>query len=86
MEQSPSRLSLQDRKKLTITGVEEVKSFDESEVLLHTCLGMLTVRGEGMQLKALSLDGGQIQVDGSISELRYDDPHEEGGWFGRLFR
>ena len=86
MEQPTHRLSLQERKKLTMTGVEEVRSFDESAVVLSTCLGVLTVQGQDLHLKNLSLEGGQVEVDGSISSLIYDEPGEGGSWLSRLFR
>lgn len=85
MEQPTSKLSLSDRKKLSMTGVEEVVSFDETGILLHTVLGTLTIQGQGLHLKNLSLDGGQIEVDGNISALIYEEPRAMGGWLSRLF-
>lgn len=86
MEEPSHKLNLLDRKKLTMTGVEEVVSFDESAVTLHTCLGQLQVRGQNLKLKNLTLEGGQIQVDGSISELSYEEPREHTGWLSWLLR
>ncbi len=82
-EQLPHDLTLQRREKLTMTGVTEVVSFDETAVVLHTGLGLLMVHGQGLQLKQLSVDGGQIAVEGSISALIYEEPRQ-GGWLRRL--
>ena len=77
-------LTLEERKRLTMTGVTEVVSFDDGMVVLHTNLGILTVQGTGLRLKTLSSDGGQMAVDGEISALSYEEPRE-GGWLRRLF-
>ena len=82
-EQINHDLNLQRRQKLTMTGVTEVISFDETAVVLQTGLGMLTVHGQGLQLKQLSVDGGQVSVDGSIHALIYEEPRQ-GGWLRRL--
>ena len=86
MEQPTHKLNLLDRKKLTMTGVEEVVSFDESAIVLHTCLGCLTIRGQDLKLRNLVLEGGQVEVDGSISELSYEEPREHSGWLSWLLR
>ena len=83
--QLPHKLTLNERQQLTMTGVTEVHSFDENTVVLQTSLGLLIVQGEGLQLKTLSLDGGQVAVDGSISALIYEEPRQSGGWVRRLF-
>ncbi|MCI6730243.1 MAG: sporulation protein YabP [Candidatus Faecousia sp.] len=83
--QLPHRLSLEERKKLTVAGVTEVVSFDETAVVLKTGRGTLLVRGEGLHLKTLSLDGGQVAVDGTVTALIYEEPRREGGFFSRLF-
>ena len=81
----PHKLTLNERKNLTMTGVTEVVSFDDSAVILKTGLGTLTVQGTGLQLKTLSLDGGQVAVDGSIAALIYEEPRADRGFIRRLF-
>lgn len=85
-EQIPHRLTLNERRKLTLTGVTEVVSFDDGAVVLKTGMGTLMVHGSELQLKTLSLDGGQVEVDGTVSALIYEEPKESRGWLGRLFR
>ena len=84
-EQFPHKLTLNERKSLTMTGVTEVLRFEESAVVLRTNLGMLTVQGQELKLKTLSLDGGQVAVEGEISALIYEEPREAGLW-QRLWR
>ena len=68
-----------------MTGVTEVISFEESLVVLNTSLGVLTVQGQELKLKTLSLEGGQVAVDGQISALIYEQPRESSLW-QRLWR
>lgn len=83
--QLPHKLTLNERKALTMQGVTEVVSFDDTAVILRTSMGTLVVQGRDLQLKTLSLDGGQVAVDGSISALIYEEPRAERGWIRRLF-
>ena len=83
--QLPHKLTLNERKALTMTGVTEVVSFDENAGVLHTELGTLIIQGRGLQLKTLSPEGGQVAVEGNISALVYEEPRPAGGWMRRLF-
>lgn len=80
----PHKLQLNERSSLTMTGVAEVVSFDENTVVLQTSLGLLVIQGQQLQLKNLTLEGGQVAVEGSISALSYEEPRQT-GW-RRLFR
>lgn len=80
----PHKLTLNERKNLTMTGATEVISFDENVVVLKTTLGTLTIHGKGLQLKNLSLEGGQVAVDGAIAALIYEDARPDRG-LRRLF-
>ena len=84
-EQMPHRLTLDQRQKLSMCGVTEVVSFDEETVVLKTDLGTLVVQGQGLQLKQLTPDGGQVAVEGNIGALHYEQPKNTGGWRSRLF-
>lgn len=75
-------LRLEDRKKLTMTGVSEVVRFEETLVVLQTGLGQLHIHGQGLQLKNLSLEEGQAAVEGQITALIFEEPRER-GIFGR---
>ena len=80
----PHKLTLNERKALTMTGVTEVLSFDEGGVILRTALGTLMVQGRDLKLKTLSLDGGQVAIDGVISALAYSEPKTGGSWVRKL--
>lgn len=80
-------LILEERGNLTITGVEDVDSFDEETVVVYTGLGELTVRGEGLHINKVDLEAGELTLEGQIDELSYaDQPAARGGLFARLFR
>ena len=81
----PHKLTLDQRKKLTMTGVTEVVSFEENTVILKTALGTLVIQGSQLQLKTLSLEGGQVDVSGTVSALIYEEPRSSGGVLRRLF-
>ena len=81
----PHKLTLNERRQLTMTGVSEVVSFDDTTVIVHTGLGTLTVQGKDLQLKTLSAEGGQVAVEGTVSALIYEEPRPRGNWVGRLF-
>ena len=82
--QLPHKLTLNERSHLTMTGVPEVVSFDDASVVVKTGLGTLVVQGEGLQLKTLSQDGGQVAVDGNVSSLVYEQTREPGNLWRRL--
>lgn len=81
----PHRLSLNERKELTVTGVTEVVSFDEESVILKTSLGTLDVHGRQLQLKNLSANGGQVEISGNVAALIYHQSKPTGSWMRRLF-
>lgn len=81
----PHELRLDNRSKLSVSGVSEVESFDETTVVLHTVRGVLIIRGENLHLQTLSIDGGQVAVSGTIDSLSYEEPQKTGGFFRRLF-
>ena len=84
-ERFPHKLTLDEREKLTMTGVAEVVSFDESAVVLHTSLGTLVVQGRQLQLKTLSEEGGKVAVEGQVDALHYEAARPGGSWFSRIF-
>lgn len=84
--EQPHKLTLDERKRLTMTGVTDVESFDEEMVVLHTVKGTVVVRGSQLHLQMLSLEGGQVHVDGTVDSLTYEDSTPGGSsFFSRLF-
>ncbi len=82
----PVSLTLESRKHLAVSGVEEVMSFDEREIMMRTGEGDLAVRGEGMTISRLNVEGGDVHIHGLITELCYAEPAPERGLWARLFR
>ena len=66
-------LILENRGKLSISGVLDVLSFDDQVVVLETELGLLTVKGENIRINKLSIDTSEVIVEGTISSLNYSD-------------
>lgn len=75
----PGKVTMEERKKLTLTGATEVVSFDETLVELNTDLGTVIIEGSGMKLKCLSLDDGTVVVEGKLSGLHYPEPGRKRG-------
>ena len=87
-EAMPHELLLKGRKNLSVSGVKEVISFDESSVILNTVCGELEIEGDSLRVSALDTARGNVTVDGNISSVVYSDkPQKEGrrGVFGRFF-
>lgn len=82
---SLQELHLENRKKLTVSGVTEVESFDENAIVLETSQGMLVIRGEGLHLKSLCTGDGQVVVTGTVHSLVYEELRKSGSFFRRLF-
>ena len=84
------KIVLTGRKACTITGVNDVLSFDINEVLLETEQGMLMIKGSELHVSRLSLDKGEVDVDGSVDSLTYSDTsgarEKTESFFARLFQ
>ena len=59
--QVPHRVVLEERGSLAVSGVEEVERFDEAEIVMATVRGTMVVRGTGLHIEKLSLDGGELK-------------------------
>jgi sporulation protein YabP len=86
MPASGHRLELAGRERLTVSGVEDVERFDETGIIMSTSAGVLVVTGDALHIGKLSLDGGELYVDGRIDSISYEDSgRESGGFLRRLF-
>lgn len=80
---------LENREKLSISGVLDVLSFDDQIVILETQLGLLTVKGENLKINKLSIDTEEVIVEGDIFNLGYsekDIDKKAGGFLGKIFK
>lgn len=84
------KLNIIARKTATITGVNDVLSFDAGEVLLQTEQGVLMIRGSELHVNRLTLEKGEVDIEGRIDSLTYSDAaagSKSGeSLFGRLFK
>ena len=71
MPETQHELTLTGRSRLSVTGVLQVISFDDGEILLETEMGILMLRGEEMNIIHLDLTAGQIAVQGSVAAMEY---------------
>ena len=80
---------LENRGKLSISGVLDVLSFDDQVVMLETELGLLTVKGQNLRINKLSIDTSEVIVEGEISYLAYSEANQgkaSGGILGKIFK
>ena len=84
------RLLLNNRRTGTVSGVTDVISFDIAEILLETEQGMLTIKGADLHVNRLTLEKGEVDIDGRIDSLTYSDAGAVGrkgeSLLTRLFR
>ena len=73
-KQRMHKLMLTNRRTCTINGVSDVLSFDVSEILLETDLGMLMLKGTDLHVNRLTLEKGEVDVEGKIDSLTYSEP------------
>ncbi|MGI6169028.1 MAG: sporulation protein YabP [Christensenellales bacterium] len=84
----PHRLVIDDRERITLSGVQDVESFDENEIVVHTDAGVVVIAGENLHLVKLNLDEGQLVAAGFVSGVDYSDIEEQkkGRLFSGIFR
>ena len=82
----PQNLILENRKRLSVSGVEEVSGFDDSYIRARTSLGDLIVRGQELHVETLSVETGELVITGQITELAYEDSALKNGLLSRLLR
>ena len=83
----PHNIIMEDRKKLSVSGVTDIDSFDEQTIIAITDLGELTIRGWNLHIKRLNLEQSELMVDGDISSLTYTDVRPKAqGFFSKVLR
>ena len=68
---------IEGRRRMCITGVVDVESFQEDEMTVLTQAGTLTVWGEGLKLSKLNPEDGQVLLEGDIGSIEYEQPAPE---------
>lgn len=80
---------LENREKLSISGVNDILSFDDQIVILETQLGLLTVKGENLRINKLSTDSEEVTLEGDITSLSYsekDIDRKSGSFISKIFK
>ena len=80
---------LENREKLSVSGVLDVLSFDDEIVVMETELGLLNIKGEELHINKLSIDTSEVVVEGNIYNVSYSDrtPSQKGGsLIGKIFK
>lgn len=79
---------LENREKLTVTGVIDIHSFDDELVLAQTDLGILTIKGDDLKMNKLNLDNNELIVEGRIGAVAYSDvtSGKKAGFMNKLFK
>jgi len=82
-------LVLENREKLSISGVIDVLSFDDQIVILETELGMLTIKGENIRINKLSIDTTEVVLEGEMTSMSYTDKEfskKDSSFLGKIFK
>jgi len=82
-------ISIENRERINVTGISDVDSFNDAEILVITDDGRLTIFGQGLHIAKLDLDEGVLAVDGLIGGIEYTDTIDKQGGhglFSKLFR
>ena len=82
------RVVMEGRQSLRVSGVEDVESYDDDTVVIYTVDGTMTVKGMDFRINKLSIEDGELEIDGDVDSILYSDSRKEehGGFFGRIFR
>ena len=84
------KITINNRNTGIITGVVDVLAFDAEEIILETEMGMLTIKGIELHVNRLTLEKGEVDIDGEIESIQYCDQNSYvktgGSLIGRLFR
>lgn len=82
------RIVMEDRSKLSLSGVLRIQAFDPREILLETALGTLSIKGEQLGIKQLELQNGNVEIEGRVDAMIYhknQDSMRPSIW-NRIFR
>lgn len=87
MQSGGHRVVAEGRECIKITGVEDVESFEESEVIAYTNMGVLTLHGSDFKINKLNVESGELIINGELDSMAYSGSSgEKTGFFGRLFK
>ncbi len=82
------KVIMTDRCSLLVSGVEDIESFDEDQIIAYTVVGTMTVKGINFRINRLNVDSGELDIEGEIDSISYSDGHknDKGGFWGKIFK
>ena len=81
-----SNMIIEQRKKLTLTGVKDCLTFDEETIILNTALGKLAIKGIALHILNFDTSSGDFTAEGKINAVVYTAEESKGGFLNRIFR
>ena len=86
--ESRHNMIMKGREVLSATGIEDVDSFDDDKVVAYTTEGQMTIKGAELKINRLSVENGELEVQGIIDSIEYQDSHKSGGGgiWGKIFK
>ena len=84
-----NNIVIENREKMTISGVTDVLSFDDQIIILETNLGLLTIKGENLKINKLNIDTADFSLNGKISGMSYSDGefnNKQYSFLGKIFK
>lgn len=84
----PHSVVVEERCRLTVSGVTDIERFDEEEVVVATELGLLSIKGQGLHLNKIDVEDGELSVEGELDSLSYEEQRfsEKSSFLAKLFR
>ncbi len=84
---NPHHVIMEEREKMTVSGVLDIDSFDDQTIVAYTDLGEMLVKGTALHLSRIDLESGELAVEGKINSISYSEQAQpQGGFFSRLLR
>lgn len=82
------KVIMTNRSSLLISGIEDVESFDEDQVIAYTVDGIMTIKGVDFKINRLNVDIGELEIEGDIDSIAYANGHksDNGGFWGKIFK
>ena len=79
-------LIVESRRKVTMTGINDVESFDEETIIAQSGCGEISIHGKGLKISRLSVESGDMSVEGEIDSVIYSEAKATGSFLSRVFR
>lgn len=76
-KEEQQNIIIENRRRISVSGVDEVDSFDERDMILQTKLGTLSIKGDNLHINKFNVDTGELIIDGDVDEVIY---HDIGGY------